>query len=146
MIPAAREVLTDEQAAAAYGITGRHARRTGLYDQIPVPPVRNATRVRLWDAEQIRAAAAGTPIPDLPADPAPEDLFDAAEVCTRFGLDPSTLTHYVADGYAPPPDERIHGIRFWCRSTLDRWAVSRPGRGAGGGRPRKTPRVPQVST
>ena len=37
----------------------------------------------------------------------------------------------------PEPDVRIGRTRGWLPSTIDEWNAKRPGRGAGGGRPRK---------
>lgn len=37
----------------------------------------------------------------------------------------------------PEPDVRIGRTRGWCPETIDRWNAQRPGRGVGGGRPRK---------
>lgn len=37
----------------------------------------------------------------------------------------------------PEPDVRIGRTRGWLPSTIDEWNASRPGRGVGGGRPRK---------
>ncbi len=38
---------------------------------------------------------------------------------------------------APEPDAAIGRTRGWLPDTIDRWNASRPGRGVGGGRPRK---------
>lgn len=142
MIPAGREALTDEGLAAAHGITNRHAHRISLFDQVPFPPVREVEKEkqgRLWDAEQVRAWVAGDrPIPALPTDPDPHDLFDAREACARFGVTRGTWRSYVKDGVVPRPDGRVGRIQLWYRSTLDTWAATRPGQGVGGGRPRKS--------
>lgn len=37
----------------------------------------------------------------------------------------------------PEPDVRIGRTRGWRPETIDRWNAQRPGRGVGGGRPRK---------
>ena len=37
----------------------------------------------------------------------------------------------------PEPDVRIGRTRGWLPETIDRWNARRPGRGVGGGRPRK---------
>lgn len=37
----------------------------------------------------------------------------------------------------PEPDVRIGCTRGWRPETIDRWNAQRPGRGVGGGRPRK---------
>ena len=43
-----------------------------------------------------------------------------------------------AAAYAlPAPDVMIGRTRGWLPETIDQWNASRPGRGVGGGRPRK---------
>ena len=37
----------------------------------------------------------------------------------------------------PEPDATIGRTRGWLSSTIDEWNAKRPGRGVGGGRPRK---------
>ena len=37
----------------------------------------------------------------------------------------------------PQPDATIGRTRGWLPETIDRWNTQRPGRGVGGGRPRK---------
>lgn len=37
----------------------------------------------------------------------------------------------------PEPDVCIGRTRGWLPETIDRWNAQRPGRGVGGGRPRK---------
>lgn len=44
----------------------------------------------------------------------------------------------AARGYhLPEPDALIGSTRGWLPETIDAWNAARPGRGAGGGRPRK---------
>ena len=44
----------------------------------------------------------------------------------------------AARGYhLPEPDALIGTTRGWLPETIDAWNAARPGRGAGGGRPRK---------
>lgn len=40
----------------------------------------------------------------------------------------------------PEPDAMIGTTRGWLPETIDRWNSARPGRGVGGGRPRKEER------
>ena len=39
-------------------------------------------------------------------------------------------------GDFPEPDARFGGHPAWTETTVEQWAANRPGRGAGGGRPR----------
>ncbi|KWT61845.1 hypothetical protein ADL21_11205 [Streptomyces albus subsp. albus] len=42
-------------------------------------------------------------------------------------------------GDFPPPDDTFGRSPVWREGTIDIWLANRPGRGAGGGRPRKHP-------
>lgn len=44
---------------------------------------------------------------------------------------------YIRPGDLPPPDARYRRAPLWKHETIKQWRQSRPGRGAGGGRPRK---------
>ncbi|KAB8289324.1 hypothetical protein DSM100688_0404 [Bifidobacterium ramosum] len=41
----------------------------------------------------------------------------------------------------PEPDAMIGRTRGWSAKTIDQWNAQRPGRGVGGGRPRKHPKT-----
>jgi hypothetical protein len=43
-------------------------------------------------------------------------------------------------GDFPAPDQHFARTPVWLEATVDTWATNRPGRGAGGGRPRKDKR------
>ena len=66
-------------------------------------------------------------------------LLGAEDAAARAGVKRGTWTSYVARGRAPRPDDRDRrtGSPLWLESTVDAWKRDRPGRGAGGGRPRK---------
>lgn len=70
------------------------------------------------------------------------------------GRDGGPLSHATVEGYhrhtakrrrdgtsrpgdLPPPDRTFGRSPVWVSQTIDAWARSRPGRGAGGGRPKK---------
>jgi hypothetical protein len=59
-----------------------------------------------------------------------------SEVAERIGVAPDTLGRYKL----PEPDALIGSTRGWLPATIDAWNASRPGRGVGGGRPRKATR------
>lgn len=73
-----------------------------------------------------------------------------AGIAKWFGVEPKTVTKWL-NRYAythpcPPPDAEIGdgdgAIRGWLpdrEAEWRAWHASRPGRGAGGGRPRKRP-------
>ncbi|NEG89167.1 hypothetical protein [Bifidobacterium aerophilum] len=41
----------------------------------------------------------------------------------------------------PEPDAYIGDTKGWKPETIDQWNANRPGRGVGGGRPRKHPKT-----
>lgn len=55
------------------------------------------------------------------------------EVAARLGITTGALAGYKL----PEPDALIGRTRGWLPETIDEWNASRPGRGVGGGRPRK---------
>lgn len=62
-----------------------------------------------------------------------ERYLSVKEVGERIGV-----RNAGAKGYAlPEPDAWIGSTRGWLPETIDRWNAARPGRGVGGGRPRK---------
>lgn len=76
-------------------------------------------------------------------------LLTLRQIASLIGLQYRTVRNYhqIAErrrrdggtrpGDFPPPDERIGVLPLWKASTVRRWVAHRPGRGAGGGRPRK---------
>ncbi|MBT1166763.1 hypothetical protein [Bifidobacterium simiarum] len=55
------------------------------------------------------------------------------EIGERLGI-----VNPASKGYRlPEPDALIGRTRGWLPETIDAWNASRPGRGVGGGRPRK---------
>ncbi|WP_295729086.1 AlpA family transcriptional regulator [uncultured Bifidobacterium sp.] len=57
-------------------------------------------------------------------------LTDVAE---RLGITKGALARYKL----PQPDVLVGRARGWSEKTIDAWNASRPGRGVGGGRPRR---------
>ena len=55
------------------------------------------------------------------------------EVAARLGITTGALAWYKL----PAPDALIGRTRGWLPETIDEWNAARPGRGVGGGRPRK---------
>ena len=65
----------------------------------------------------------------------PQELREAAE---HLGMAYSTIRGYRStDPSFPTPDISLGQSDGWWATTLDAWQAQRPGRGAGGGRPRK---------
>lgn len=62
-----------------------------------------------------------------------EHYLGVTEVAQRLGIVKSAVSAYKL----PEPDVMIGRTRGWIPETIDEWNASRPGRGVGGGRPRK---------
>ncbi|OZG51761.1 hypothetical protein PSRA_0841 [Pseudoscardovia radai] len=66
-----------------------------------------------------------------------ERFLSYTEFAERIGVRTGALGNYRL----PEPDAYIGRTRGWRPETIDAWNASRPGRGVGGGRPRKNPRA-----
>lgn len=79
----------------------------------------------------------------------PVRLLTLMDIAEREGLAYRTVRNYhqMAErrrrdgtprpGDLPPPDDHVGVHPVWRVSTIRKWHANRPGRGAGGGRPRK---------
>jgi hypothetical protein len=69
-----------------------------------------------------------------------DDLVDTSGAAALLGVEPTSVTRYRArrEGF-PEPLRHFGGAPVWTREQILDWAASRPGRGAGGGRPKKEP-------
>jgi predicted DNA-binding transcriptional regulator AlpA len=72
-----------------------------------------------------------------------DDLLDRAGVADYIGVKPTTISTYLYEGVMPEPAVRLGRTRrpVWTRQQIDEWVASRPGQGAGGGRPKKAERA-----
>ena len=61
------------------------------------------------------------------------EYLGVTDVAKRLGISTAAVSAYKL----PEPDATIGRTRGWLPDTIDRWNASRPGRGVGGGRPRK---------
>lgn len=59
------------------------------------------------------------------------------DVAALLGVAGSTIRAYRRDGRLPAEDGTEGRSPWWLPSTISQWQASRPGRGVGGGRPRK---------
>ena len=62
------------------------------------------------------------------------EYLGVKQVAERLGITQGALLSLNL----PEPDALIGKTRGWKPETIDRWNANRPGRGVGGGRPRKT--------
>ncbi|GAB3435434.1 hypothetical protein [Flindersiella endophytica] len=79
------------------------------------------------------------------------EYMDMAAIADYLGLTYATVRGYHGHaekrrrdgnprpGDLPPPDAQFGRSPVWLRTTIERWSTSRPGSGAGGGRPRRSP-------
>lgn len=67
----------------------------------------------------------------------PDTLLDVAGVARLLGVSEATVRAYRSRGLLPEPCGHLMGSPWWTRPVITRWQQTRPGRGAGGGRPRK---------
>lgn len=67
-----------------------------------------------------------------------DDLLDSAALAALLGVRPQTISQYRRRRTLPDPDVIVGRSPAWRRSTIEAWLPTRPGRGAGGGRPRRT--------
>lgn len=65
------------------------------------------------------------------------DYLDMRAAAARLGVDYATVRRYRATGRFPAADVQVGQSPGWLPETLDAWQAARPGRGAGGGRPRR---------
>ncbi len=77
-------------------------------------------------------------------------VFDRAAVAALIAVKPKTISQYLveskeggryADHPFPTPDGYIGRGPYWLRrreQEIRTWSETRPGQGAGGGRPRRT--------
>ncbi|KAB8287918.1 helix-turn-helix transcriptional regulator [Bifidobacterium avesanii] len=61
------------------------------------------------------------------------EYLGVKQVAERLGITQGALLSLRL----PEPDALIGRTRGWLPSTIDEWNANRPGRGVGGGRPRK---------
>lgn len=61
------------------------------------------------------------------------EYLGVKQVAERLGITSGALLSLKL----PAPDAAIGRTRGWLPATIDEWNARRPGRGVGGGRPRK---------
>ncbi|MFI5673005.1 DNA-binding protein [Streptomyces sp. NPDC051704] len=119
MIPHGRLAFTLDDIAARAGVSlstwrrQHHAAFTAA-----VQPLPGSTRPLLYDAAQVDAHLAGTPIPPLPQEPHGQDLLTDAEAGAVAGLTASTIRADATAGRLDPGTE-LHGRRWWTRAAAE---------------------------
>lgn len=59
--------------------------------------------------------------------------MSVSDVANKLGISKAAVSTYKL----PEPDAYVGKARGWLPGTIDQWNANRPGRGVGGGRPRK---------
>jgi hypothetical protein len=107
---------------AAYGLQPLNpGRKTLLYDRAQVEAIRDGHELPAWPQDAREHAA---------------DLLDEHDAAAHLGVTYDTVRHDRAVGRLPGWTD-VCGVAHIRRSVLDRVIAARPGRGVGGGRPRK---------
>jgi hypothetical protein len=136
MIPRGRPVVDAAGAAEMLGVSYKAFRNTvGQAEGFP-PPVNPGRRKLLYDLEQVKAYRDGQPLPELPAGEHPDDLLDEHDAAQLLGVEYATVRKDRNLGRLPE-HVVVCGLVHWPRRVLERVPEQRPGRGVGGGRPRK---------
>ncbi|TDC15887.1 hypothetical protein E1265_26110 [Streptomyces sp. 8K308] len=139
VIPAGRTPADSVRAAQLLGVALGTFRNRKAWRTLPPTLSRPEARQRIWDEEQLLAAIEGRPIPPLPTEPHPEDLLDLEEARLTIPEDQrptaETWASYISKGLGPRP-VKVFGVPHFRRAAIPAWLAARPGRGAGGGRPR----------
>lgn len=137
MIPRGRAVVDAAGAARLLGIAYQTFRNRGVAHAPGFPaPVNPGRRKLLYDRAQVEAYRDRRPLPELPEAGHPDDLLDDHDVAAVRGVTPATVTK-------ERQARRLIGFRDVCgvphlrRGALDEQLAERPGRGVGGGRPRR---------
>jgi hypothetical protein len=137
VIPRGRPVVDAAAAAELLGV-GVKTFRNRIAPAAESPePVNPGRRKLLYDVAQMEAYRDGRPIPELPAGAAPGDLLDEHDAAELLGVEYATVRKDRNLGRLPEHVE-VCGLAHWPRRVLERVPDERPGRGVGGGRPRKS--------
>lgn len=134
MIRQGRSVVDREGVGRVHGL-GWHtarARQPWAVDGHPSPVNKPAEASAgrspaLWDTEQVRAHAAGRPVPAVPGEDHPDDLLDEREVAELHNLTVRQFQELRAGSRVnltiPDPDATPCGVDHWRRATAEAMQV-----------------------
>jgi hypothetical protein len=157
----AAEYWTIDDVAAHWGISPGTVRDywSAGREQLPAPDrmfdrrptwhpatIMNFQRPGQGNRSDLKNSAPAAAAPPETADPAPPHLADpdadywtTDDIAAHWGVSKTTVHAYRARGKGelPPQDSTLGRKPLWRPATILNFR--RPGRGAGGGRPKKTP-------
>ncbi|WP_141576144.1 AlpA family transcriptional regulator [Actinomadura sp. WMMA1423] len=137
MIPQGRAVVDAAGAAQLLGMAYQTFRNQGVTGEPGFPaPVNRGRRKLLYDRAQVEAYSDGRPLPPLPEPGHPDDLLDERDIADARGVAHPTVTKERHTGRLVDFVE-VCGVPHLRRGALEEQLRERPGRGVGGGRPRK---------
>ncbi|RCG31943.1 hypothetical protein DQ384_05215 [Sphaerisporangium album] len=139
MIPHDHQAVNARTAAQILGKSLQTWRNQKLADKHGLRPLNPGRRTLLYDRAQVEAARDGRPLPALPVGTTqhPDDLLDEQDAAEYLEVDYSTVRADKSLGRLPGWFD-VEGVDHIRRATLDVAIAARPGRGVGGGRPRKS--------
>lgn len=134
MIPAGRTAVDVAGLAEVYELSIHQLKRLKPWEHPKHPPTLTTGtpsrgHPRLWDLDQVRAHAAGQPIPPVPSTEDAADLLDVTEAAALLGISAGTWHAYAKQEreaapdaertmLVPPADAVVCGTEFWLRSTV----------------------------
>lgn len=138
MIPHGRDAVNGEAAAEILGVSYKTWRNRKLAAELGLRPFNEGRKPLLFDRAQVESARDGRELPTWPVGTGqhPDDLLDEHDVAAALGVETSSVRHDRSVGRLPGWF-KVQGVLHIRRATLDVVIASRPGRGVGGGRPRK---------
>lgn len=138
MIPHGRTAVDAAGAAELLGMSYKTFRNRNAAAEYGLRPLNPGRRKLLYDRAQVVAARDGRPLPTWPTGTGqhPEDLLDEQDAAEVLGVAYSTVRKDRSDDRLGGWVE-VCGVAHISRSALARAVAERPGRGVGGGRPRK---------
>lgn len=141
MIPRGRPVVDGAGAAAVLGISAKTFLNKAINQDPAFPrPLNPGRRKFLYDQAQVEAYRDERPLPALPEGEDDSDLLDEHDAAELLGVAYATVRKDRSVGRMPEP-VIVCGLVYYPRGELKRVpAEMRPGRGFGGGRPRKEQR------
>ncbi|GAA4102884.1 hypothetical protein [Nonomuraea soli] len=137
MIPRDTHAVDAQAACQILGISYKSWHNTGGATRFELTPLNPGRRKPLYDQRQVEAARDHRAIPPLPSRPPhPDDLLDDLDIAEILAVQYVTVRKDRADGRLTGWIQ-VCGVHHLTRAKLASQIAARPGKGVGGGRPRK---------